>query len=598
MIKKITKITGLLTGLTTIAAITPVQAADYQILDSQEGTIYSASVKGKGIFLDGEINGKEEAVYWISEDGKYNKLDGIDTGATAKDIIFNRYLEIDDGSNGYKYVDITDNYNIVDYDVREDLENDEARLLTKKIKKDNSGRFDEDFYEGKKKISATKEGTNSFLSSGNGLAMYKYKLVKPKISGDNYSTIYTDSQGNYVDADYNLGKIQVSLTTTGSSVTIKNTEDTYKIKQDNKTYELKAEIKQNKYITMFGDTLYRYADLTIFQKEKGADDSTYVPVTSKLKFGENEYTVTDGDSVTVLQKFSKTPALDDIDGIKYSSDSKIYFIADEDGKREYLLGKSADDAVKKTGALAGGKSKLTCSGQDFYSMYLDIKDKKVYMEKFTLKTKKGFNYLDINDYDTSDVKNTDGINTPGGIPWFINNGYVQTWDGDDNFIKLFKLDRSIANISIGSKDNMIAWNKDTEVYSIVHNVTPTAKTPLINTTTTSAAVTVTTVANETARGWVLTKDNVWTYIIDDGTKKTGWLNSNGTWYYLAVNGAMATGWTNDNGTWYYLDETGAMKTGWINYKNTWYYCDSSGAMLYDTIIDGYKLGLDGAWISQ
>lgn len=576
MIKKITKITGLLTGLTTIASITPVQAADYQILDSQEGTIYSASVKGKGIFLDGEINGEDEAVYWISEDGKYNKLDGIDTGATAKDIIYNRYLEIDDGSNDYKYVDIANNYNIVEYDVREDLENTEARLLTKKIKKDNHGRFDEDFYKGNKKIDATKEGTNSFLSSGNGLAMYKYKLAKPKISGNNYSTIYTDSQGNYVDADYNLGKIQVCLTTTGSSVTIKNTDDTYKIKQDDKTYVLKAEINQNKYITMSGDNLYRYANLTIFQKEAGADDSTYVPVTSKLKFGENEYTVTDGDSVTVLQKFSKTPASDDIDGIKYSNDSKIYFIADEDGKKEYLLGKSATDAVKKTGASAGGKSKLTCSGQDFYSMYLDTKDKKVYVEKFTLKTKKGFNYLDIDDYDTSDVKNTDGINTPGGIPWFINDGYIQNWDGNDKFIKLFKLDGSIANISIGSKDNLIAWNKDTNVYSIVHNITPsTTQKPLTNTTTTSAAVTV---INKTAKGWVLTKDNVWTYILDDGTKKTGW--------------------TNDNSTWYYLDETGAMKTGWINYKDTWYYCNASGAMLYDTIIDGYKLGLDGAWINQ
>lgn len=582
MIKNTTKITGLLTALTTIAAITPVQAADYQILDSQEGTIYSASVKGKGIFLDGEINGEEEAVYWISEDGKYNKLNGIDTRATAKDLIYNRYLEIDDGSNSYKYVDIKNNYNIVEYDVREDLVNAEARLLTKKIKNDNDGRFDEGFYEDKRKIDPAKEGTNSFLSSGNGLAMYKYKLAKSKISGDDYSTIYTDLQGNYVDADYNLGKIQVYLTTTGSSVTIKNTDDTYKIKQDDKTYVLKAEIKQNKYITMSGDTLYRYADLTIYQKEINADDSTYIPVTSKLKFGENGYTVTDRDSVTVLQKFSKTPASDDIDGIKYSKDSTIYFIADKNGKSEYLLGKSATDAVKKTGASLGGKSKLTASGQDFYSMYLDTKDKKLYVEKFQLKTKKGFNYLDIGDYDTSDVKNSDGINTPGGIPWFINNGYIQTWDGDDNFIKLFRLDNSISNISIGSKDNMIAWNKDTGVYSIIHNVTPvTSGTPLSNTidnkniTTTSAAITV---SNQTAKGWILTKDNVWTYILDDGTKKTGWLNSNGTWYYL--------------------DEKGAMKTGWINYNDTWYYCNSSGAMLNDTIINGYKLGLDGAWINQ
>jgi glucan-binding YG repeat protein len=66
-------------------------------------------------------------------------------------------------------------------------------------------------------------------------------------------------------------------------------------------------------------------------------------------------------------------------------------------------------------------------------------------------------------------------------------------------------------------------------------------------------------------------------------------------------GAMKTGWQNIGGTWYYLNPIsngamGAMKTGWIDDNGTWYYCNSSGAMLADTVVNGYVLGKNGAWI--
>ncbi|MGG2063296.1 hypothetical protein [Bacillus sp. S14(2024)] len=49
-------------------------------------------------------------------------------------------------------------------------------------------------------------------------------------------------------------------------------------------------------------------------------------------------------------------------------------------------------------------------------------------------------------------------------------------------------------------------------------------------------------------------------------------------------------------TWYYLNESGAMVTGWLSLDNTWYYFYGSGEMAYNTRIDGYKLGSNGAWI--
>ncbi|MGN0342014.1 MAG: hypothetical protein ACI4DO_04395 [Roseburia sp.] len=123
-----------------------------------------------------------------------------------------------------------------------------------------------------------------------------------------------------------------------------------------------------------------------------------------------------------------------------------------------------------------------------------------------------------------------------------------------------------------------------------------------------------------AAGWMATgwtyDGSDWYYMNASGTMKTGWLNDGGIWYYLKPSGAMATGWVSDGGNWYLMDESGAMKTGWakqgddwyyldasgamqtgwLKDGNTWYYLMSSGAMAHDTVIDGYTLNADGAWV--
>ena len=70
---------------------------------------------------------------------------------------------------------------------------------------------------------------------------------------------------------------------------------------------------------------------------------------------------------------------------------------------------------------------------------------------------------------------------------------------------------------------------------------------------------------------------------------------------------MTVGWLNLSGSWYYMDEeeggnNGRMVTGWKLVKGKWYYLSSdngadNGKMLSDTIVDGYKVGADGAWIN-
>lgn len=88
----------------------------------------------------------------------------------------------------------------------------------------------------------------------------------------------------------------------------------------------------------------------------------------------------------------------------------------------------------------------------------------------------------------------------------------------------------------------------------------------------------------------------WYYMDSLGMMQRGWVTTNGSWYYLNYNGDMATGWQNINGKWYYLRGDGKMLTGWIDDKGTWYYLDYSGAMVSNAIINGYRLGSNGAWI--
>ncbi len=95
--------------------------------------------------------------------------------------------------------------------------------------------------------------------------------------------------------------------------------------------------------------------------------------------------------------------------------------------------------------------------------------------------------------------------------------------------------------------------------------------------------------------------NMWInnyYLKYDGNMGTGWQYINGDWYYLGYDGTMKKGWQFVNGSWYYLDQQGKMLTGWFKDVNGKYYYlyTNSGAMAYNTIINGYKVGSDGAWI--
>ena len=100
------------------------------------------------------------------------------------------------------------------------------------------------------------------------------------------------------------------------------------------------------------------------------------------------------------------------------------------------------------------------------------------------------------------------------------------------------------------------------------------------------------------------------YFNQEGYMFTGWLFYNNAWYYFEENegseqGKMSLGWKELHGFWYYFSEevgaeSGKMRTGWQELKGKWYYLNpqagpDNGKMLFNTKVQGYTLGPDGAW---
>lgn len=100
-----------------------------------------------------------------------------------------------------------------------------------------------------------------------------------------------------------------------------------------------------------------------------------------------------------------------------------------------------------------------------------------------------------------------------------------------------------------------------------------------------------------ASGWQKNNTGWWWENADGSYPANAWKQINGTWYYFNASGYMTTGWQKVGGTWYYMDSSGAMQTGWVKVGNTWYYMYSSGAMAANTVIDGYTVNADGAWVT-
>ncbi|WP_252237969.1 N-acetylmuramoyl-L-alanine amidase family protein [Clostridium sp. VAP51] len=593
MFNRANKATALLVAAAAVISLVPatgVSAADYKRIESKDGTVYNAVAYKNGSFvIDGNVKDEDtEAVYFLNE-GKYSELEDIDTGADFDGTYGEKYLSVDGGDY---YVDLT-NGKVTDNDVKEDTRDEVATTLRKKIRNNADDRYSD--HDSLKESSLKEMAGNKF-----GETWYETTYTAEEITNGTTTSaslnVYTDAKGNYIDADYNLGKIKVKVTdgsTTSSSVTVDNTDDQFEglVKND-----LSAKVSNAKVIGQDSNNIYRTATITV-----NAGTNTVVEINGKEVTVDGEtFKSEDGNktvSFEVIQKISKAQASGDIDGAKYAKTVTNYVIADEDAKAETLL---ADAEY----SIVGGKIIAHTFASD-----------EVKAQTIEFKTSRGFNYIDVKEADEEEAVAVE-IDADGNL-WRLDSGFVYKFDNKDDWDKVYKVDGSMDKMSVYNKDNMVVWNESDEVYSVIGAKEEEEKP-------------------EVTTGWAQAEDGTWSYTKEDGTKATGWLNLNGTWYFLDAagimqtgwindngtwyltngsgamqtgwqnvngtwyfmqgSGAMKTGWINDNGTWYYTNASGAMQTGWLNDNGTWYYLDGSGKMLSNTTVNGYVLGANGAWI--
>ncbi|MBC2569729.1 N-acetylmuramoyl-L-alanine amidase family protein, partial [Clostridium saccharobutylicum] len=235
MFKRSTKITSLLVVAASVASMVPAYAADYKRIESQDGKVYNAQAYKDGIaVIDGDVkNNDEEEIYYL-KDGKYNKLSDLNSGDDFDGIHNGKYLDISGEDN---FVDLSTG-KVTDDNMVENDADDAAANLKKRIKADNDGRYS------KASAEKTKSDSDMQVIPGQKYGETWYQVqYTPKSTTDagvDAYNVYTDANGKYIDADYNIGKVKVEAG--GKSVTLKNTDTDDLINDDDTKATVKSPV--------------------------------------------------------------------------------------------------------------------------------------------------------------------------------------------------------------------------------------------------------------------------------------------------------------------------------------------------------------------
>jgi len=534
MIKRTNKIASVLVAVVIISVVGSIQAKaeTYPRILSEEGTIYEAAAYKEGKFyIDGKTKDVgNEGVYYLNRD-KYTEISDIDIGTEFDGTYSDRYIEL---SKGDYYLDMS-NSEISESSLTEDAIDVAAVALRKNVRATADDRYT-DIKTNLVEIPKTKFGESWY--------------------GTNYDdyTVYTDSKGNYIDADYNLGKIKVITTSASNIITLTNTEDK---KEGTTVY-----VSDSNVLGQDEDYIYRTIKVTI-ESDEIISKIDGIDVNAGDAFDTSE---NDGKTVRFLaiQKISKEQAEDKIDGANYAKTAVTYVLSSTDGTSISLLDNSNI-------SIAGG---YIVEYIEEYGL-LTIQTISLYQERGNQ------NYVYACNVEPEEITDMD-IDIHGNI-WKTKGGFIYKFDNYSEWDKMYKIDGSMDRLSVYDENHMILWSEDGDVYSIKVNDTKEAVAEVVG----SEKVL------DGKLGWIQNTDGIWNYNKVEGIKAIGWLYDINQWYYLNSSGIMQIGWIKENNNWYYLSESGAMKTGWLSDNGKWYYFNTLGEMLHDTIIDGYKLGANG-----
>jgi len=378
------------------------------------------------------------------------------------------------------------------------------------------------------------------------------------------------------------------VVTDNKIATLNNTDDTEK--------NISVSVSNAKVITHDNSYIYRKATMTVksdetINKINGID----IPKTST---DQSVFIMNEENNIIsfdVIQKISKEQSSETIDGTKYAKNVTTYMLSKSNGTKVKF-----DVSDDTTYSISKGKI-IACKINE---------NGTISAQGISLKSEAGVNTVGIKKADAEEY--SDHAIDVNGVLWRLDGGYIYRYNGATDWIKVYKVDGSMTRLSVYDENNMLVWDEEAERYSIIN------KAPKDNSQALSENIekVENLIDGNVITGWIKNESGTWSFVNSDsslikgwlndnsnwyyldgnGVMKTGWINDKDKWYYLNSNGSMATGWIKESNDWYYLKENGAMATGWVYVKDKWYYLNSNGSMVYNTTINGYRVGADGAMI--
>ncbi|RII36664.1 hypothetical protein D2A34_04570 [Clostridium chromiireducens] len=295
-----------------------------------------------------------------------------------------------------------------------------------------------------------------------------------------------------------------------------------------------------------------------FSPDKTSYDINVVSSVSKLivqaKPEDEDYTVEiDGDEVDEDDNYKRTISL-----ANGENEISIIVTDDEDNEREYTL------KINR-----GGATSSTVTGK------IDDKQDPIYLDDISINDEyiKNFNEQ-VTSYELNVKEDVDNIIVKAPPEDDDNVVRINGDRGDSKNRKRVNLDqgKNIIEIRVSNEDTYDDDNYEERTYKLI-------------------------VYRGTSEGSATTIPSSNTNVT---AKTSQWIINNGKWQYNdALGNPLKNMWFHDKSTgyWYYLDANGDMKTGWFqDGSGNWYYLYQSGAMAYNTMIDGYRLGANGAWV--
>ena len=550
------KLTSMITLATSLISMTSVASASTR-LETLDGTFESVQAFSNGTYIyEGSKNDEQDyETYYFT--GKNDVLIEDVSGTGSKYGMF--YIDFNDDE---KLFNLTTG-KLEDDDSEEKLFQIENNFRRKVLKK-------ADRYKDVEEMELiAKIGHDIF-----GEVIYEYKLIN---SDETFYIVYISESGKYIDVSENLNIIHYTKDTDGNTKKVKI--DDY----DDLTKE--GYIIQNEK-TLLADNEYIYRIFTLINEEDSNDSTMYAQKISKDQ-GKTKNGAYIPKSITT---YEMRDLATDLFKIMASEGTSLNDLINEGRLTARMLKNSLYLIIPK-------ENSLTIKKYDLKTVRENGQSKKI------LKLDEDFDNVE-----DKEIK-AYSIDVLGNV-WILNKGKISKLVGDE-FVTMYNTDGSMNQLSVFNDTSLVAWNTENEIYSTIAPKLPeqSSDEKIENEETDKG--------ESTLQGWIKNFDNTWSFYKEDSTKAIGWLKDKNAWYYLNNEGIMQTGWVKDNYKWYYLNNLGVMQTGWLNLEGDWYYLNNSGDMktgwlkdtdgrwyyLYEngsmaknTVIDGYVLGSNGAWI--